>query len=171
MLIPKKDRLLILESLFQEGVMVAHKDFNAPKHHILDTKNLYVIKLMQSLKSRELVRESFSWMWYYYYLTNEGIEYLRDYLSIAEDVVPNTLKKKPAAPRSGGASRGGYSRGGDDRRRGYDDKKAGGAPGGSFEPSFRSEGGYGRGGERFGRGGGRGRGSRGGFGRGGARDE
>ena len=60
-----------------EGVMVARKDFNCPKHHFLDVKNLYVVKSMQSLRSRGYVRENFSWMWYYYYLTDEGIEYLR----------------------------------------------------------------------------------------------
>ena len=115
--------------------MVAHKDFNAPKHHYLDVRNLVVIKLMTSLKSREYVKESFSWQWYYWYLTNEGIEYLRDLLSIDEEVMPNTLKKKAPAPRSVGAPRGGGFRG-DDRRRGYDDKKVGGAPGGTFEPSY-----------------------------------
>ena len=150
--------------------MVAHKDFNAPKHHYLDVRNLVVIKLMTSLKSREYVKESFSWQWYYWYLTNEGIEYLRDLLSIDEEVMPNTLKKKAPAPRSVGAPRGGGFRG-DDRRRGYDDKKVGGAPGGAFEPSYRREGG--RGGDREGYRGGRGGGDRsygrgrGGFGRGG----
>eukprot|EP00163_Fabomonas_tropica_P017378 TRINITY_DN308_c0_g3_i2.p1 TRINITY_DN308_c0_g3~~TRINITY_DN308_c0_g3_i2.p1 ORF type:complete len:189 (-),score=30.56 TRINITY_DN308_c0_g3_i2:273-839(-) len=138
-----------------DGVMVAKKDFNAPKHETLDVKNLYVCKLMQSLKSRGYVTESFNWRWYYYYLTNEGIEYLRDYLHLDEAVVPDTLKR-PATFRPltrGGPDRG--PRGRSDRgdrdnyRRGPrdgDDKKNFGPGGGDFKPEFRKEGGFGRGG-------------------------
>ena len=41
-LIPKADRKKIHEYLFREGVLVAKKDFNLPKHGEIDTKNLYV---------------------------------------------------------------------------------------------------------------------------------
>jgi len=41
-LIPKADRKKIHEYLFREGVLVAKKDFNLPKHGDIDTKNLYV---------------------------------------------------------------------------------------------------------------------------------
>ena len=41
-MIPKADRKLIHEHLFREGVLVAKKDFNLPKHGEIDTKNLYV---------------------------------------------------------------------------------------------------------------------------------
>ncbi|RMY04144.1 hypothetical protein D0868_07096, partial [Hortaea werneckii] len=51
-LIPKADRKKIHEFLFREGVCVAKKDFNLPKHPDIDTKNLYVIKACQSLTSR-----------------------------------------------------------------------------------------------------------------------
>merc|ERR1712086_906934 len=80
MLVPKKDRLIIYRYLFKEGVMVAKKDCNKPKHDDpeLPVKNIYVIKLMTSLKSRGYVTERFSWQWFYWYLTNEGIEYLRE---------------------------------------------------------------------------------------------
>ena len=56
MLIPKKNRVIIYENLFKEGVAVAKKDFNAPKHlEIEGVPNLQVIKAMQVLKlSREL---------------------------------------------------------------------------------------------------------------------
>ena len=48
MKIPKKNRIVIYESLFKHGVMVAKKDFNAPKHNELETiPNLEVIKAMQ----------------------------------------------------------------------------------------------------------------------------
>ena len=45
---PKKERMTIYEHLFKEGVMVAKKDFHAPKHPELETiQNLHVIKAMQ----------------------------------------------------------------------------------------------------------------------------
>lgn len=47
MLIPKKNRIIIYENLFKHGVMVAKKDFNAPKHCELEQiPNLQVIKAM-----------------------------------------------------------------------------------------------------------------------------
>lgn len=52
MLIPKKNRVQIYEYLFKEGVAVAKKDFNDPKHPDLETiPNLQVIKSMQVLSS------------------------------------------------------------------------------------------------------------------------
>jgi len=77
------------------------------------------------MKSRGFVTEKFCWNHYYYYLTNEGINYLREYLHLPPDVVPSTLKKtapRQPAPRPQGA--GG--------RRG----KGEGAPGGEFKPTF-----------------------------------
>jgi len=62
-----------------EGVLVAKKDFNAPKHEELDVPNLQVIKALQSLTSKGLVKTQFSWQWYYYTLTPEGVEYLREW--------------------------------------------------------------------------------------------
>lgn len=48
MLIPKKNLIAIYEQLFRDGVMVAKKDFNAPKHPEIETvPNLQVIKAMQ----------------------------------------------------------------------------------------------------------------------------
>eukprot|EP01136_Pigoraptor_vietnamica_P042104 Opistho-1_new@15854 len=156
MLIPKKNRVTIYENLFNEGVMVAVKDFNAPKHLELEVPNLHVIKALQSLKSRGYVQERFSWRHYYWYLTNEGIEYLREYLHLTADVVPATLKKstRPAtAPRGGrpegerreyerrDGDREGYRRGGDRPSAGAGDKKVG--AGADFKPDFR--GGFGRG--------------------------
>lgn len=60
-----------------EGVLVAKKDFNAPKHEDLDVPNLEVIKAMQSLTSKGFVKTRFSWQYYYYTLTDEGLEHLR----------------------------------------------------------------------------------------------
>jgi len=155
--------------------LVAKKDFQAPKHSEIDVPNLYVIKLMQSLKSRGYVKEDFNWGYFYWFLTNEGIEYLRVYLHLPEDIVPATLKKpKAPATRATGAV-GAPTRGerGTGRRErtsfpssGADEKKLG-APSGDFKPDFR--GGFGRGGGGFRReGGGRDSYRRDGQGQGGA---
>ena len=92
MFIRKENRKAIYEYLFREGVLVAKKDYNAKKHMELDVRNLEVIKALQSLDSRGYVRTQFSWQYYYYVLTDAGIEYLREYLHLPEDVSPNTLK-------------------------------------------------------------------------------
>ena len=147
MLIPKADRLMIYRYLFKEGVLCAHKNLAQPKHHILDTRNLYVCKALQSLKSRGYVTEQFAWQWHYWFLTNEGIEYLRGFLHLPEEIVPSTLKKprqqaRPAGfggdragPRGAGrgTGRGGYGdRGGygsrDRSGGGFGGDKKGGAP-------------------------------------------
>jgi small subunit ribosomal protein S10e len=101
MIITKQNRRVIYENLFKgaslshaepaqrhsltdctdmiEGVLVAKKDYNAPKHEELDVPNLEVIKAMQSLTSKGFVKTQFSWQWYYYVLTAEGVEYLREW--------------------------------------------------------------------------------------------
>merc|ERR1712050_266916 len=101
MLMPKKNLVAIYENLFKEGCMVAKKDTHAPKHPELDVPNLHVIKALTSLKSRGYVKEQFAWRHFYWYLTNEGIQYLRDYLHLPPEIVPATLKKatKPAGDR------------------------------------------------------------------------
>ena len=60
MLMPKQNRVAIYEHLFKEGVMVAKKDFNQPKHDELDTvPNLQVrFKGFNIFKSNEIFRSS-----------------------------------------------------------------------------------------------------------------
>jgi hypothetical protein len=69
--------------LLIEGVLVAKKDYNAPKHEFLDVPNLQVVKALQSLTSKGYVKTQFSWQWYYYTLTPEGVEYLREWYIFA----------------------------------------------------------------------------------------
>ena len=126
-------------------MLVAQKDFFKQNHEeIEDVTNLEVLMLMKSMKSRELVRETFNWQYYYYYLEPKGIEYLREYLHLPEDIIPATLKKPAARPARAGPVPGEGSYGG---------KKMG--PGGDFNPEFsrgegqdgyRRSGGFGRGG-------------------------
>merc|ERR1712224_853952 len=110
MLMPKKNLVAIYENLFKEGCMVAKKDTHAPKHPELDVPNLHVIKALTSLKSRGYVKEQFAWRHFYWYLTNEGIQYLRDYLHLPPEIVPSTLKRqapREARPRAAAAPRPG----------------------------------------------------------------
>ncbi|XP_046995530.1 40S ribosomal protein S10 [Schistocerca americana] len=159
MLMPKKNRVAIYEYLFKEGVMVAKKDFHAPKHPALELQtipNLQVIKAMQSLKSRGYVTEQFAWRHFYWYLTNEGITYLRSYLHLPAEIVPSTLKRqarqetarpRPSAPRSEAArpaeDRAAYRRAPGAAAAGPDKKADVGA--GTGELEFRGSFGRGRG--------------------------
>jgi len=169
MLVPKKNRLAIYSYLFKEGVIVTKKDHSMTKHPQIEVPNLHVCKLMQSLMSREVVKEKFNWQYLFYTLTDKGIEYLREYLHVSEDTVPATLKKpsKPQPPPSfgggraegpdgerlgGRGGRGGAFRGGRGGRGGYRGPREGGddAPAGG-RGGFGGRGG--RGGSRGGRGG------------------
>ena len=184
MIITKQNRRLIYENLFKgesnklnnklqsrhlaflEGVLVAKKDYNAPKHEELDVPNLQVIKALQSLTSRGLVKTQFSWQYYYYVLTPEGVEKLRTWsefhffffndqflrcsnnrLNLPAEIVPATHKKAPRPARSAAVRPGGGEgtyrppRG---ERDGYRRKDEG--PPGDFRPSYSA--GVGRGGPR-----------------------
>ncbi|KAG9125684.1 hypothetical protein FRC07_006629 [Ceratobasidium sp. 392] len=149
MIITKQNRRVIYENLFKEGVLVAKKDYNAPKHEDLDVPNLQVIKAMQSLTSKGFVKTQFSWQYYYYTLTNEGLDYLREWLHLPAEIVPETHRKparqpKPAAVRQGGEGAYRPPRGDrDDYRRRDDGAKKEDGAGADFRPRF--AGGVGRG--------------------------
>ena len=75
---------------------MAKEGVHMPKHPKLADKNvpnLHVMKAMQSLKSRGYVKEQFIWRHFCWYLTNEGIQYLRDYLHLPPEIVPATLRR------------------------------------------------------------------------------
>ncbi|KAF0934064.1 hypothetical protein E2562_022740 [Oryza meyeriana var. granulata] len=118
-----------------KGVLYAKDDYNLAKHPQIDVPNLQVMKLMQSFKSKE-----------YWYLTNGGIEHLRNYLNLPSEIVPATLKKSARQPGRpfGSGPPGDRPRGpprfeGDRPRFGdRDGYREGphGAPG-EFQPSFR----------------------------------
>lgn len=120
-------------------MLVAKKDYNAPKHEDLDVPNLEVIKAMQSLTSRGLVKTQFSWQWYYYALTPEGVEYLREFLHLPAEIVPATHKKAVRPPRPATGPRDGAYRAPRGDRGDRDDyrrrEKTEGAPG-EFRPQF-----------------------------------
>ncbi|GAM19999.1 hypothetical protein SAMD00019534_031740, partial [Acytostelium subglobosum LB1] len=134
MIIPTDHRLKIYNSLFKEGVMVAKKDFGAKTHpNVEGVSNLEVIIALKSLKSRQHVTEIFNWQYYYFTLTDQGIQYLRQYLQLPESVVPSTLRK-PAArqmERNERSERSGRP------ERFEDGKRVG--PSGEFTPGFRGD--------------------------------
>eukprot|EP00386_Alphamonas_edax_P015568 GDKI01047496.1.p2 GENE.GDKI01047496.1~~GDKI01047496.1.p2 ORF type:complete len:155 (-),score=59.58 GDKI01047496.1:147-611(-) len=124
-LIPKKSRKAIHEYLFKEGVIVVKKDATLPKHADLDMPNIHVMMALKSLCSKKYVDEKFNWCYHYYTLTNEGIEYLREYLHLPATVFPATYTKaRPSRPQ--GERR--------ERREGKEQRD------GDFKPEFRGEG-------------------------------
>lgn len=104
MLMPLDNLRAIYERLFRDGVMVAKKDKRPQTNHpeIPGVGNFQVIRAMGSLKSKGFVRETFAWRHFYWYLTNEGIVYLRDYLHLPSEIVPTPLQRvrRPAATLS-----------------------------------------------------------------------
>lgn len=148
MLMPKENRKAIYEYLLEKGVIVAKKDYTCKHPHVKEIPNLHVIKALQSMKSRGYVKEQFAWRHYYWYLTNEGIQYLRDYLHLTTQIIPETLRKIDPVKRAGGG--GGRSFGGGEggeggRPGGYGDRPREGGFG--QRPAYRSAegGGFGRG--------------------------
>ncbi|XP_056332092.1 uncharacterized protein plecb [Danio aesculapii] len=95
MVMPLDNLKAIYEHLFRDGVMVAKKDKRPQTKHpeIAGVQNLQVIRAMGSLKSRGYVTETFAWRHFYWYLTNEGIVYLRDYLHLPAEIVPTPLQR------------------------------------------------------------------------------
>merc|ERR1711931_5957 len=150
MFMTKKQRDAIYENLFREGVMVAEKICKRTQGRmhpdVTSVSNLLVIKACQSLTSRGLVKQQFAWRHYYWVLTNEGIEYLREYLHLPPEIVPVTMKKQAKIvdnkPRGGrvGVPQAAYSKDSRDEYRREKDANVG--PGGA---GFGFRGGAGRG--------------------------
>ncbi|OBZ66223.1 40S ribosomal protein S10-A [Grifola frondosa] len=63
--------------------------------------------LRVSFQGGALVKTQFSWQWYYYVLTPEGVDYLREWLNLPNEIVPATHKKAVRPPRPAGVRPGG----------------------------------------------------------------
>ncbi|NXJ73097.1 PLEC protein, partial [Rostratula benghalensis] len=103
MLMPLERLRAILELLFREGVLVAEKDRRPQRCHpqLPGVPNLAVLRAMASLRSRGLVRETFAWRHFYWYLTDDGVAHLRRYLRLPPEILPlslQRLRRAPAAP-------------------------------------------------------------------------
>lgn len=101
MVMPLADLRAIYELLFRDGVIVAKKDKHPQSMHpdLQGMSNLKVIHVMTSLKSKGCVRETFVWKHAYYYITNEGVAYLRNYLHLPPEILPASLQRvsRPAS--------------------------------------------------------------------------
>eukprot|EP00061_Rhincodon_typus_P008213 g30626.t1 len=93
----------IYELLFRDGVIVAKDDRRPQSQHpeVQGVTNLQVIQALRSLRSRGYVRESYVWRHHYWYLTDEGIHFLRQYLHLPTDIVPGSLRRLPKATGRG----------------------------------------------------------------------
>merc|ERR1719178_511958 len=111
-LISKANKRKVYENLFNEGVMTVKHDPNQAKHGEVDVPNLHAMMLLRSLCSRNYVTEIYSWQWHYYFLTNEGIEFLRAELHLPAQVFPQTLtKQRPTRPGGEREDRPGWGKG------------------------------------------------------------
>lgn len=95
MMMSLADLRMIYELLFRDGVVVAKKEKRPQSMHpdIKVVSNLKVIRALGSLKSKGYVRETFAWKHAYYYLTNEGTVYLRNYLHLPPEIMPAPLQR------------------------------------------------------------------------------
>ena len=76
-LVSKDNKRKIFQYLLKEGVIVVKKDAYLPKHQgVKDVPNLQVMMIVKSLKSRDYVKEIFSWQWGYFFLTVQGVKFL-----------------------------------------------------------------------------------------------
>ena len=135
-LVPLKDKVKIYTYFLQEGVFACKKD-NTSKNETLDIPNLHCFLVMRSLISRKFATELFKWQWHYYFLTPEGIKYLREYLGLPATVIPNTYKvstenneEEQKEEGEEGERRGGERRRGRGRPRGGRGGRRGGRRGG-----------------------------------------
>ena len=90
-------------------------------HQELEIPDFHVFCILKSLETRKFVTEIFNWQHHYYFLTAEGVAYLRTYLGLPETIVPKTQKidaseipvqdtKEENGERGGPRKRGGRGR-------------------------------------------------------------
>ena len=144
-LVPLKDKVKIYTYFLQEGVFACKKD-NTSKNETLDIPNLHCFLVMRSLISRKFATEIFKWQWHYYFLTPEGIKYLREYLGLPATVIPNTYKvstenndEEQKEEGEEGERKGGERRRGRGRARGGRGGRRGGRRGGEAEEGGEEE--------------------------------
>ena len=97
-LVSAKDKRAIYLYLLQEGVFCSKKDYSK-NNEILNIPNINCFLVMRSLVARKYCTEIFSWQWHYYFLTETGVKFLREYLGLPEAIIPKT-HKFDAAPQN-----------------------------------------------------------------------
>lgn len=138
--VPKSFRDDVYRFLFTEGVIACKKDRLGNWTGTLGGKPftgpcIQVMQLMRSLKSRDLIKEQFAWRHYYWTLNDKGVQFMRDYLHLAQDAVPNSHKmtnlqyERIIEGRGRGRGRGRGGRGGEGGRGGRGEGSRGGRGG------------------------------------------
>ena len=135
-LVPLKDKVKLYTYFLKEGVFACKKD-NTSNNPTLNIPNLHCFLVMRSLVSRKMATEIFSWQWHYYFLTKQGVDYLREYLGLPANIVPNTYKldeqEEQKEEKRGGERRERGERRGRGRQRGGRGGRRGGRRGGEEE--------------------------------------
>ena len=118
-LVPLKEKVKLYTYLLSEGVFACKKD-NVSNHDYLQIPNLHCFLVMRSLVSKGMATEIFSWQWHYYFLTEKGVEYLREYLGLPANIVPKTykLEEPEEQPKEEGGEENEEKKGGERRERG-----------------------------------------------------
>merc|ERR1712187_122878 len=104
-LVSKDNKRSIFTYLLREGVIVVKKDAYLPAHQqVTSVPNLHVMMITKSLKSRGYLNEVYNWGWRYYFLTNDGVQYLIKELGLPADakILPATHTKKKIEKKSAG---------------------------------------------------------------------
>ena len=116
-LVPFKEKVQLYTYFLQQGVFACKKD-NVTNHEALNIPNLHCFLVMRSLVSRGMATEIFSWQWHYYFLTKKGVDYLREYLGLPANIVPNTWKLDEAEDQKEEGGEENEERRGERRERG-----------------------------------------------------
>ena len=105
-LVPLKEKVKLYTFFLKEGVFACRKD-NTTNNENLQIPNLHCFLIMRSLVSRGMATEIFSWRWHYHFLTKKGVDYLREYLGLPANIVPNTYKlEEEEQPKEEGGEEG-----------------------------------------------------------------
>merc|ERR1712000_504717 len=154
-IVPKPSRDNVYRFLFTEGVIACQKNRLGKWRATLGGKQIEVpVNHVMSLMGG-LIKEQFAWRHFYWFLNDAGVAFMRKYLFLADNVVPNTQRKpekeenferRPAREEGEGRGRGGRGRGRgfrSDRRDYHADPNA--EAGAEGQAPQRPEGGRGRG--------------------------
>lgn len=91
MIIKKSQKKFVYMQIFKEGLLVVKKSKIFFLEKDMEINNLIVIKLMKGLVSKGMVTEKYCWKYYYFVLNEKGINFLRKFLYVPENIIPLTL--------------------------------------------------------------------------------
>ena len=97
-------RIAVYQQLFNKTFVVVEKD-NKEMHPTFEGSNLHVWMLCRSLMSRGLVRETFNWNHHYFFATEEGLSFLREFFSLEEGATPEIYVEAKKAEETRAAKR------------------------------------------------------------------